>query len=153
MVWSFWAIWKKVVAPLPQAGESRPSVVKGAAAFGPQDGEVFSKLGQTGSQILTLRQFQYEEVGALVLGQVIDGGDARVVERGEDVGFALESGEALRVLGKRLGQHLDRHLAPELGVLGPVDHTHAALTELGGDLEVGKCLADHVAGILPLSHE
>ncbi len=45
-------------------------------------------------------------------------------------------------------RHLDRHLAPEIGVLGAIDHTHAALAELGGDLEVGQGCTDQLEGIL-----
>ena len=40
------------------------------------------------------------------------------------------------------GQELERYKAAELGVLGLVDHTHAA-AKLLQDAVVGDCLADH----------
>ncbi len=66
-----------------------------------------------------------------------------MIQRRQDLGLALESRQTLGIARHRLGQHLDRHLPPELGVLGTVDLTHAALTELGGDLEMGKRCANH----------
>jgi hypothetical protein len=66
-----------------------------------------------------------------------------VVEGGEDFGFALETGKALRVGSDGFGQHLDGHLTAELRVVGPVDLAHATFAELGGDLEMGKRGADH----------
>ena len=56
-----------------------------------------------------------------------------MVQRGERLRFALEAGEALRILRERLGQHLDRHLAPERGVGGAIDLAHAAGAEGGED--------------------
>jgi len=44
----------------------------------------------------------------------------RVIERRDGSGLTLEA------LGKRRGDDLDRHLAPEAGVPGAVDLTHAA---------------------------
>ena len=51
--------------------------------------------------------------------------------------------EAHRVAGHGLGQNLDRHLSPELGVLGTVDLSHTAFAELGGDVEMRERFADH----------
>ena len=50
--------------------------------------------------------------------------------------------------GKRLRQHLDRHLTPEFGVTGAVDGTHTAFAQLSGDPEVGQRLADQGVEIL-----
>ena len=57
-----------------------------------------------------------------------------MVERGERAGLALEAGDAFAVAREFLGQHLDRHLAPELGVAGAVDLTHASRAEGREDL-------------------
>ena len=73
----------------------------------------------------------------------VDGGDVRVVERGQDLGFALEPGQPLGVGGNGFRQQLDCHLPAEPGVLGAIHLTHAAFAELGGDAEVGESLADH----------
>ena len=74
----------------------------------------------------------------------MDRGDVRVAQGGEDVGLALEPCEPFRVLGDSFRQYFDRHLTPEPGVLGAVDLSHATLAELGSDLELGKCLTDHL---------
>jgi hypothetical protein len=66
-----------------------------------------------------------------------------MIQRGQDLGFALEAGEALGVGGHGLRQNLDRHLAAELRVFGAIDLPHAAFTKLGGDLEVRERGADH----------
>ena len=38
------------------------------------------------------------------------------VQRGEDLGFALEAGEAIRILRECLGQDFEGHVAVEFGV-------------------------------------
>ena len=68
-----------------------------------------------------------------------------MVELGEELRFALESRQALLVLGERCGQDLDRDLAPELGVGGAIDLAHAALAQLGGDLVGAQSYADQFA--------
>ncbi|HVG09102.1 MAG TPA: AAA family ATPase [Thermoanaerobaculia bacterium] len=40
-----WRIWKKAVAPLPEA-KPKPAAIKGPAPFGPQDAELFTRLGR-----------------------------------------------------------------------------------------------------------
>jgi hypothetical protein len=52
-------------------------------------------------------------VHAVRLVQAVDRGDARMVERGEELCFPLEARQALRIGGKSLGQDLDRHFAIE----------------------------------------
>ncbi len=61
----------------------------------------------------------------------------------QDLGFPREPRQPFRVAR-------DGHLAPQLGVLGPIDLSHPALAQLGGDLEVGERLADQGEGILLL---
>ena len=67
-----------------------------------------------------------------------------MIQRRQDSGLALETSQAVGVRGHRLGQHLYRNLAPQLGVIGTVHLPHAALAELGGDPEVGECLTDQL---------
>jgi hypothetical protein len=68
----------------------------------------------------------------------IDGGDVGMIEGGENLGFALEAGEALRVGGHGLRENLDSDLAAELRVLRTVDLTHTTFTQLGEDSEMRK---------------
>ncbi len=49
-----------------------------------------------------------------------------MVQGGDGAGLALEEGEALRVAGHLLGEHLDRDVAPEAGIPRAVDLAHAA---------------------------
>ena len=47
------------------------------------------------------------------LFEAIDLCNGWMIERCEQLGFALEAGQALDVLSERRGQHLDRHVAIE----------------------------------------
>ena len=57
-----------------------------------------------------------------------------MIQRGEGLGLAFEPRETLGVLGERVRQDLDRHLATQRRVRGPVDLPHAAFPERRGDL-------------------
>ena len=57
-----------------------------------------------------------------------------MIQRGEDLRFTLEAGEAVRVMRKRLGQDLDRNVAIQFGIASAIHLTHPAFTDLGGDL-------------------
>ena len=57
-----------------------------------------------------------------------------MVERGQQLGFALEARQALRVLGERRRQRFDRHLAAEARVVRAVHLAHAARSERCDDL-------------------
>jgi len=85
----------------------------------------------------------YQELASFGFLQAIDGRDAGMVEGGQDPRLALETGQPLGILGKGLGQDLDRDLATELAVLGPVDLAHPALAELVGDVVVRQIRSDH----------
>jgi hypothetical protein len=52
-----------------------------------------------------------------------------VVERGERLGLALEACQAIGVGRHLRGQHLERDLPLEPGVLGQVNLAHPALAE------------------------
>lgn len=67
--------------------------------------------------------------------EAVDAGDVGVVQRGENLGLARESGDALGVGRERLRQHLERDVAVERGVAGAIHLAHAALPEGGEDLE------------------
>ena len=71
-----------------------------------------------------------------------------MIERRQHLRLAGETLHALGILCKPLGEHLECYLAAELCILGPIDLTHPALTQLGGNLEVRECLADQSEWIL-----
>ena len=57
-----------------------------------------------------------------------------MIQRGQRLCLALETGEAVRVRGEGVRQHLDRDLAAQARVSGTVDRAHAAFADLGDDL-------------------
>lgn len=56
----------------------------------------------------------------------MNGANVGMVERGEDLRFALKSLETIRGLGKIIGQNFDGYVAAEAGVFGAVDFAHSA---------------------------
>ena len=74
--------------------------------------------------------------------EAVEVGDAGVVEGGEDLGLALEPGEAIGVGGEGLGEKLESHVAAQRRVGGAVDLAHAARPEGRGDLVVRQGLSD-----------
>ena len=98
---------------------------------------------EAGGQRLARHQLHDQEVGAGVAVEVVDGGDARVVEPRERQRLLAEP-PAPRLVGERpLGQHLDRHLAAEPLVLRAVDDPHGPRAQLLQDAVVGERGADH----------
>ena len=74
---------------------------------------------------LARHQLQDEEARVAGFLEAVDRGDVRVVERREELRFAVEARQPLRVGGEGLGQDLERDVAAELRVARPVDLTHA----------------------------
>src|SRR5690606_31928928 len=60
-------------------------------------------------------------------------------------GLAGEAFEGLGAAAERVGQELQRHLAPEPGVAGAIDDTHAAAAETLEDGVMCDLLAYHAA--------
>ena len=56
-----------------------------------------------------------------------------MIERGEQLRFALEPRETIRVADEGVGQHLDRDVAAQLGVARAIDLAHAAGAERRDD--------------------
>ncbi len=81
---------------------------------------------------------------AVVLANFVDGADIGMVQGRCGLGFALEAGEGLGVLGNIIGQELQGDEAMQLHVLGLVDDTHPAAAELLDDAVVRDGLPDHV---------
>ncbi len=64
--------------------------------------------------------------------QAVDGCDIGTIQGGEDFSLTLKARQALRVSSELRRQHLDRHVALQLGVSGPIDLAHPAHADLGG---------------------
>ena len=57
-------------------------------------------------QIVALDEFHHERVHAAGFFQAVDGGDVRMIQRGEDFGFALKPREPVGVVRERSGRIL-----------------------------------------------
>jgi hypothetical protein len=98
--------------------------------------------GEALLEVLALDELEGEEGLAVRFLETVDRGDVRVIQRREEVGLALEAGEALGVLRDLGGEDLDGHVAAERRVGRPVDFSHAASPDGGRDPVVGQRLAD-----------
>ncbi len=63
---------------------------------------------------------------AVVPADLVDRANVGMVQRGGGARFAAKALERLRVVGNIVRKKLDGDEAAELGVLGLVDHAHAA---------------------------
>ena len=85
-------------------------------------------------QVLTLDEFHDERREASALLKSVDRSDVRMIQRGEDLGFALKTRQPIVVSCERWRQDLDRDLTLQLGVGRPIHLAHAPFADLGGDL-------------------
>ena len=83
-----------------------------------------------------------------VLPDVVNGADVGMIQSRGGLRLALKSGQRLRVAEHLFRQELEGNKAMQAGVLGLVDHTHAAAAQLFDDVVVGDFLADHGSGML-----
>ena len=126
------------------------ALVRGRQRVGERHGDLEeSRKGETARRDervegFALHQLHGEKAAGAVLLDRVDGHDVGVIERGERAGLAFETGQALRVLRHRRREHLDRHVAAELRVGGPVHLAHPARADGGGDPVVTEAASDHL---------
>ncbi len=75
---------------------------------------------------------------ALGLLQAVDSGDVRMVERGKDFGFSLESSQPLRILGELVREHLDGYIPTEFPISCPKHLPHPTFADRLEDLVVSE---------------
>ncbi len=80
---------------------------------------------------------------AVLVVNFVDGADVRMVQRRGGLGFALKTGENLRVFGDIVRQEFEGDKPSELHILSLVDNTHPAAAEFFDDAIVRDGLADH----------
>ena len=83
---------------------------------------------------------------ARVLFDAVERRDTGMIERREQLGFALEPGEPFGVTRDIIGQNFDRDVSTELGVVRAIDFTHATLADGLDDFvgtESGSCSECH----------
>ena len=85
-------------------------------------------------QGLALQQLEHDVRLPVVRPHVVDGEDAGVPERGHRPGLLLEAPDAVGRGRPVARDHLDRDLAAEARVAGPIDLAHPARTEGREDL-------------------
>jgi hypothetical protein len=90
-----------------------------------RDGERFADRHRSAPQAIGQRRavdkLEDEAAPGPDILNAIDGADVRMIERREDLGFAIEAGAPLGIACEYLGQHFDRDLASELGLPGAID--------------------------------
>src|SRR5215813_10213707 len=79
---------------------------------------------------LPLQILHGDEGLAFILADLVDGTDMGMVQSGGGARFALKTLQSLAVLGKMFREELQGDEAAELGVLGLINHTHPAATQL-----------------------
>ncbi len=99
-------------------------------------------------QVVAFDEFHHERGDAPALFQAVYGGNVRVVQRGEDFGFALKTREPIVVSGQRGRQDLEGDLTLQLRIGGPIHLPHPAFADLRNDFVDaeasvgGKCQVD-----------
>ncbi len=84
----------------------------------------------------SLDELELEERHAVDVLHAVDRRDMRMIQRREQHRFLLEACEPVGLLRELRRQHLDRDLAPELGVERAVHLAHAPGPEKAEDLEM-----------------
>ena len=95
-------------------------------------------------------QLHRDERLATGYGDLVDGANVRIAERGGGLGFSQEALLGLFVVEQMGGEELQCDGPFERGVLGLVDYAHAALSERLDDLVVADGPTDHDMGIIAL---
>ncbi len=66
-----------------------------------------------------------------------------MIQGGQDLRFSLKPAHSLGILGKLLGQDLQRHIPVQLGIGGTVNLAHASFANFLKNLLMANGLADH----------
>ena len=81
------------------------------------------------AQRLALEQLRDDERRAVVLADVVDGQNVRMVQRGGGARLLLEASQTLGIPGERGRQHFDGHVAAQAGIAHTIDFAHPARPE------------------------
>jgi hypothetical protein len=96
----------------------------------PPEGKSFGRLGQYRPQVAAVHQFQHQERAVLVLGEVVDGRDAGVVEAGGGAALPVEAVRPLLMVAVIVqylgGQRLDGDRPFQPQIQGALHLAHPA---------------------------
>ncbi len=123
---------------------ARPAAISAATSSARATGRPAA--GQPVAHLLAADQFHGDERVPVGFVHVVDDGDVRVLDRRGGLGFLHEPAAAIGVVDQILGQDLERDVAVETRVGGPVDDTHPAAADLLGDAVLGQRAAGQVHG-------
>src|SRR5271157_4555463 len=90
----------------------------------------------------SIHELHDEEGASVLLADVMNGTDVRVIQGRGRPRLPLETAERLRVVSNFVGQKLQGHETVQSDVLGLVNHAHSATTQLLDDAVMGDGLAD-----------
>ena len=85
-------------------------------------------------QRLTVHQLEHQRGDVAAVFEPVDGPDVRMIQRGQQSGFACEARHAIDVRRERRRQDLQRDVAPQLGVARTIHFAHPAGPEGTEDL-------------------
>src|SRR5262245_9918498 len=81
---------------------------------------------QSRGECLAFDEFEDEKSRSAIFLNVMDDADVWMIQRCENLCFALKPGEPDRVVRKCARQHFDRNVTPQLSVSRLINLTHAA---------------------------
>ena len=105
-----------------------------------------------GESILQRRALQIlhgDERSSVLLADVVDRADVRMVERRCGPGFTLKAAQGLGIARQIAGDELERHGTMQPRIFGFVDHAHPAAAELLDDAVVRERLTDQRIAACP----
>src|SRR4029078_998094 len=76
-------------------------------------------------QRLALEELHHQEVAVFVTADIVDNTDVRMIQAGERLRLAFESGSRVRRIRDGLEQYLDRNRTFQTRITGFVDFSHA----------------------------
>src|ERR1022692_1689175 len=100
-------------------------------------------------QSQTIEELHGNEGMTLVLANVMNGADIRMIQGGSSLRFTLETGQRLRIFGYFIGQEFQGNEAAQASIFGFVNHAHSAAPELLDDAIVRDGLADQWGTVRP----
>ena len=86
-------------------------------------------VGDAVAQRLSFQELHHKEGPSLIVAQVVDRADARVVQRRGGAGFTLESIQRHRVPGEAARKELDGHNAVQADVSRLINFTHSTCAQ------------------------
>jgi hypothetical protein len=84
-------------------------------------------------QIVALDEFHHQRRDAFALFQAVDGRNVRMIQRGEDFGLSLKSGQSVSIPSEHWGQNFDGDVTLQLGVGRSIHLAHAAFANRRDD--------------------